>query len=209
VANQDGEMTAICGASRSGKSYFIKKKIIPALPRPLFIWDYKDEYHKDGVAAKSGEVVQGAVRCTTQAEFIKAVRGGAPVVCFHGAVSDFDYFCEVCFKASKVLSRCTVLAEELASVTGTAKAVGWWGEILRMGLGMGMDIVTVAQSFTESDKTSIRNCSRMITYRQNTSDDIKSTANRMGVDPSVIATLKKYQGYCVDHNIDKKDYVKV
>ena len=207
--SKDGEMTSISGASRSGKSYFIKKKIVPKLPRPLFIWDYKDEYSAQGIAAKKGEAVKGAKRYTDMLELTKAIRRGESVICFHGRPDQFDAFCEVVYKAGKVLKQCSILAEELASVTNTAKATGYWGDILRMGLGMGMSIVTVAQSFTESDKTSIRNCSRMITYRQNTTDDIKSTANRMNVDPSIIEGLAKYQGYCVDHVIGKKDYIKV
>lgn len=182
-----GKLTAVIGASRSGKTAFVQHEL--TRHGRVLVWDVKGEY-------------PGAdFRPRTPADLTACIRGlrGKPgrIVYQAGKLSDFDFFCRAAAAWIKgnYLDRahCAVVFEETADVTTPAKAPEAYGILLRRYLAYGVDLYAVTQRPAESDKTSIGNASRVHICRVGLDRDRKSAAANTGVPLDAIQALEADQ----------------
>ncbi|WP_346840152.1 hypothetical protein [Microbulbifer sp. SAOS-129_SWC] len=137
----------LCGCSGSGKSSFLRRLNLARLYQRVIYWD-PDEDHK-------------AEHCYTRASFKRAVmRGVASGKKFRVAYTpdkvtqeEFEFWCGVFWAALDGSVLTAGVVEELADVTGTAKAKGTWGQLSRKARKYGGHIYSVSQRPAEIDKS--------------------------------------------------------
>ncbi len=109
----------------------------------LIIWDPLFEHGGDGIVVRSAADLAAAVRT--------ARAGAATIIYQPGADLAYD-FSAFCIGAC-AWGHCTVLVEELASVSTTGRAPGWWGRALRESRHRHLHIIANTQRPQEADKT--------------------------------------------------------
>lgn len=122
--------------------------------------------------------------------FIGNAAGGSAVYCpEHPTPALFDMFCKIVWHVGD----CLVLVDELADVTPVGKAVGWWGALVRKGRHRRINIAAGAQRPAEIDKTIIGNATRCVCFRLKRHEDRRVMAAEMGVDQSMLDSLRPLQ----------------
>jgi hypothetical protein len=179
---KSGEITAVIGASRGGKSQYVFKEI--ASEKRLLVWDVADEYPT-------------TIKARTQRELINALKNtlGKPGrISFVGrGKSDFDFFCRVAqtwvLAQYQSANSCSLVFEETADVTNPTKAPENYGIILRRFLRYGVNIYAITQRPAESDKTAIGNASIIHCTRLKRENDRKSVANDSSIPLDELTAL--------------------
>lgn len=146
---KDTPVVFVCGRRRSGKSAWVKLYI--AKHRRLLVWDYTGEY---------GRECPDIQQITDRPKLIAALmssgrRGAARLAFFPRDPSHFDWFC----RAALAWGNCTVVVEELASVTTAGKAPRGWGDVIRLSAHAQLTVVGITQRPAEIDKTIVGNAS--------------------------------------------------
>ncbi|WGW00342.1 hypothetical protein QF117_09195 [Vibrio sp. YMD68] len=172
----DGELILSMGVSRSGKSVLVKR-IAEQFER-VMAFDPKGEYvHQMGYEA-----------CLTPAEFIekaRATKGTGKLAFVASDPKSFELFCEVAFTFNRE-APALIIPEELAAVTGTAKAQGAWGKLINQGLAFGPTILGTVQRGQEVDKSIMNNATYLHICMHNTDDDAAYIAKKLGIDMDVV-----------------------
>lgn len=165
MKTDDGRLVVVAGASRSGKTAYVKNAVRKS--RRVFAWDPEDQWAQ----------LPGWQRVTTRRQLLAAMEyGGAQKVAFvvggdlKGA---FNFWAGVVLHAGRYVAPLDAIAEELADVTTPAKAPGNWGILLRRGLKRGINIFAVSQRWAEADKTAMGNASEFVIFRQATAPDAR------------------------------------
>jgi len=134
----------IAATSGGGKSAWLKDKVKNA--KRLIVWDPDEEYK--------------AVRYRTRSEFVRALyaainsgQGYKLALSVDAIPGNFDWFCRVVWAVADCRRQIVVVAEEIADVTTTAKALPAWGTLCRRGRKYGLIIYAVTQRPAECDKT--------------------------------------------------------
>lgn len=163
MKTQDGRLIVVAGASRSGKTAWVRKSV--AKHRRVFAWDPEEQWAE----------LPGWKRVTTRQELLAAAqRPGPQKVAFvaGGKLAEaFDFWAAAVQFAGRYVGPLTAIAEELADVTTPAKAPGNWGILLRRGLKRGITIYAISQRWAEADKTAMGNASEYVIFRQATGPD--------------------------------------
>lgn len=169
-------ITLVCGASGSGKTAWLIKRIRRA-PR-VVVWDMKGEYARD----------HGFTLLDSKSALIAALRSAkAGRFAFRSIVpGDFDFFC----RAAYAWGKCVVIAEELADVTTPGKAPLGWGMVVRRGRDRALDVYGVTQRPAESDKTIIGNATLMHCAMLPRFADRQYMAREMDMEPERITALQ-------------------
>lgn len=177
----DGRLVVVGGASRSGKTAWVKKAISRA--GRVFAWDIEDQWAS----------LPGWQRVTSRAALLAAVqRPGAQKVAFvtgGNLAEEFDFWAKAVQYAGRYVGPCVAIAEELADVTTPAKAPGAWGVLLRRGLKRGITIYAISQRWAEADKTAMGNASEYVIFRQATGPDAAYMAKYTRVPVAEIDAL--------------------
>ncbi|MAA87926.1 MAG: hypothetical protein CME39_09765 [Haliea sp.] len=182
-----GKLTAVIGASRSGKSQFVQRALREH--NRVLVWDVKNEY--PGATYRPQHLGQLAQCVSTYA--------GKPakIIFSPERLSDFSTFCRAAqaWVKSHYLAghRCALVIEETADVTSASKAPEEYGILLRRYLAYGVDIFAVTQRPAESDKTSIGNASRVHVCRVQLDRDRKRVAADTGIPLAAIESLRADQ----------------
>lgn len=139
---------------------------------------------------------RGAVKVSTLTDLADQVRafgrGNGHVIYTPDRLDDFGAWSRVAF-AMGIIAPCSVVAEELADVTTPGKAPDGWGNLVRQGLGYGINIYAVTQRPAESDKTVMGNWTYLHTHHMTRHRDRVRMAEEMDIDPAKIQALRKYQ----------------
>lgn len=163
MKTQDGRLIVIAGASRSGKTAFVKKAVQRA--RRVFAYDPEDQWSQ----------LPGWSRVTNRRDLLAAAKspGAAKVAYVAGGdlAAEFDFWAGCVLYAGRYVEPLAAIAEELADVTTPSKAPGNWGILLRRGLKRGITIYAISQRWAEADKTAMGNASEFIIFRQATGPD--------------------------------------
>ena len=185
--SSDGRMMVVTGASRSGKTAGTMQ-LVADLAR-LLVWDPDDEWH-------NARCVRVDDPLALIKKLFETVRHGSGRVCYvPDRLSRFDWFCRVAFNWGALgwvrEVPTSVVIDELASVTGTAKAGGAYGEFVRRILKKRTSLYGITQRPAECDKTIMANLSAIRCYRMQKASDREYMAREMD-GPSVeeIATLQ-------------------
>ena len=131
MKTQDGRLYVIAGASRSGKTAWVRKN---AKARRMFAWDPEDQWAQ----------LAGWKKVTTRKELLAAMQKKGPqkVAYVTGGklAEEFDFFAGCAMYAGRYVEPLDVIAEELADVSTPSKAPNNWGILVRRGLKRGISI---------------------------------------------------------------------
>lgn len=190
MKTDDGQLVVISGASRSGKTAWVKKTT-QAAPRVL-AWDPEDQWAQ----------LRGYVKCTTRRQLLEVAKQGGAVKAAYVAGGDlkaeFDFWAGCVMYAGRYVAPIVAIAEELADVTTPAKAPGNWGILIRRGLKRGITIYAISQRWSEADKTAVGNASRFVLFRQSSGDDVAYLSRKTRVPLQELEGLKPLE--FVDYN---------
>lgn len=177
----DGRLIVIAGASRSGKTAFVKKAVQRA--KRVFAYDPEDQWAQ----------LPGWKRVTNRRDLLAAVKapGAAKVAYVAGGdlAAEFDFWAGCVMYAGRYVEPLAAIAEELADVTTPSKAPGNWGILLRRGLKRGITIYAISQRWAEADKTAMGNASEFIIFRQATGPDAQYMSRYTRVPAAEIDAL--------------------
>jgi len=177
----DGLLVAVAGATRWGKSHWLKKQIADATR--VLVRDPRGEYLAEGFTP--------ARNAQELAVLLREAGKGPARIAFWASDSEFPAFCRLAY-AWGMLWPAVIIAEEIASVVPPGKAPKEWGDLVRMGLYYGNHIYAVTQRPQEADKTTWHNASMMHFHGFTHTDAQEAAAKILGVPFEMVATLEKY-----------------
>jgi len=180
-----------CGAGGAGKTHQICQAIRKQQPPRLIVFDPDDEY----ASALSLE------RCADAADLARRVPSVAPRQSsrFHLSVAadsaaQFELVCRIVWALADARFPMTFAVDELAGVTGTAKAANTWHTIVTRARKYRLSVFAGAQAPAEVDKTIMRQRSYLwCGYLERPADHYYVHAEA-GVPRDVLAGLKPRQG---------------
>jgi hypothetical protein len=180
----DGQIFAVSGASRCGKTALVKQ--LAGEHARLLVWDIEDQW--DDVCD---------LECTTREKLLDAVKiaGNKKIrfVASRNLKESFEFFAACAMLFALRGGSCAVVAEELADVTSTSKAGDNWGMLVRRGLKRGITIYAISQRWQEADKTALGNSSVIICFRQSTGVDDGYMARASGASIDQVGGLLAYE----------------
>jgi len=171
------DIRVIMGATGSGKSFETKRAIKGE--RTVFVFDVKNEYGS----------LPGFRRASSRADFFREMQRGGRLAWAATSPADFEFFCRCVWARGCGL----VIVEELASVTGTAKAIGAWHLILSQGRGFGLRVIGITQRPAEIDKTIIGNATLIRTHRLTRGSDRAYVAAELDVPRAELDALQGHE----------------
>lgn len=182
MKTNDGSLIVVSGASRSGKTAWVKKQV--NTERRIIAWDPEDQWAQ----------VRGYIKCTNRKQLFEAcqTKGAAKIAYVAGGdlKSEFDFWAAIVMYAGRYLAPVVAIAEELADVTTPSKAPGNWGILIRRGLKRGITIYAISQRWAEADKTAVGNASRFVLFRQSSGDDVLYLSRKTRVPSNELEGLK-------------------
>lgn len=185
MKTQDGRLYVISGASRSGKTAWVKKRI--ARTRRVWAWDPEAQWCE----------LRGWVKVTSRGDLLAwAKKGGAQKLAFVAGgdlKEEFDFWAGCVMYAGRYVEPLDAVAEELSDVTTPSKAPGNWGILIRRGLKRGISIYCISQRWAEADKTAFGNASDYVIFRQSSGDDVRYLARKTRVPEAEIDGMKPLQ----------------
>lgn len=185
MKTNDGQLTVVSGASRSGKTAWTKKQVQRA--RRICAWDPEDQWAQ----------LPGWRKVTTRRELADALTKKGPLKVAYVAggklAEEFNFWAQVVMYAGRYVEPLDCIAEELADVTTTAKAPEHWGILLRRGLKRGINIYAISQRWAEADKTAVGNASRFVLFRQSSGDDITYLSRKTRVPFEQLDGLAQFE----------------
>lgn len=167
----------IVGSSGAGKSFYIKKEI--EHDARLLIFDPDDEYND----IPNVETFFDASQFVAAVAEHKTGRFRARLVA--NGVAAFETVNAVAF----AWTNCTVVAEEIADVTTTAKAPPKWGQLLRRGRKRAIKIFCVTQRPSEADKTALTQATMIRTGLLGREPDRRAMAADLDIPNEMLAKL--------------------
>ncbi len=178
---KDGIMGLFIGITRSGKSTPIKAMIkSPQKAKRVLVWDAKNEYGPS----------LGLTVLKTLPELLMTLKSTKGNGRFSYVPTDFDKkefdsFCRLAHIWNRQ-KEAIIVIEELAAVTNTGKASGYWGVLVNQSLGLGATLFATVQRGQEVDKSVMNASSYLYVCQHNTDDDAKYMAKKLGVELSNI-----------------------
>lgn len=180
MITRDGSLIVVSGASRSGKTAYVRQQVKP--DRRIVAWDPEDQWCR----------LPGWIRVTKQSDLFRLCESGSKVragyVAGGNLQKEFDFWAGCVQYAGRYISPLVAIAEELADVTTPSKAPGNWGILLRRGLKRGITIYAISQRWSEADKTAVGNASQFVLFRQSSGDDVRYLSRKTRVP---VADLEK------------------
>lgn len=178
MKTDDGRLIVVGGASRSGKTAWVRKATAKA--RRVFAWDPEDQWAE----------LRGWRKVTNRRDLLALARKPGAMKLAYVAGGDlgaeFEYFCSAAYASTRYTEATDVIAEELADVSSPAKAPASWGILLRRGLKRGGSIYAISQRWQEADKTALGNATRFVFFRQNGVQSARYLYRMTGVPEGVI-----------------------
>lgn len=181
MKTEDGRIVVVSGASRSGKTAYVRKAL--AREKRIWAWDPEDQWAQlpGFLRITSRKQLAGAI-AKTGSQKIAYVTGG-------DLKEEFNYFCQCAMYAGRYVEPMHIIAEELADVTSQSKAPGHWGILIRRGLKRGISIWPISQRWAEADKTAMGNASDFVIFRCATGSDADYLEKKTGVPSGELATM--------------------
>lgn len=182
-ASNRADLTAVIGASGSGKSLWVKQAL-RRRPSRLLVWDPMREY--DHLATPVTEVshliAQLSIVGTAGGFCLVFQPSGVPRI----AARQFDVICA----AALAVTRCTFIAEELAGVTKPGSSPPGWLRVVTQGRHAGLRVIGTTQRPALVDKTFLDNATVIRCGRLNTPAARRFMADMLDVPAEDLAALK-------------------
>jgi len=179
----DGVLTAIAGATRSGKTLGLRQSIGHE-PRAL-VWDPRGEWRDQPgftTAETPRELGRLLGRCAR-----KCLR-----LAYFGPVEHFDIWCVAAYKWAQAWP-VAIAVDEVADVSHAGKAVGPLGTLIRQGLYYGPHVYVATQRPQETSTSLWGNASVVRCYWQPRPGDREYMARQMGIDVSRLEQIPRPQ----------------
>lgn len=191
-SHNNADLTAIIGATGSGKSTRIKRMLDAERPRRLLVWDWKGEYPIPHTSdpAELAAIVGGAGK---RGAFVIAYRPTGKERP-DWVARQFDIFCRVALAAGN----CRVVVEELSNVTTAGWAPQPWRNVCTEGRHEALRVIGTSQRPALMDKTLLSNATAIYCGRLNFGADKKALADAMDVPVAEIRALGKFQWLAKD-----------
>lgn len=180
-------ITAVFGASGSGKSTYAKQRLRKEKPKRLMIWDPQGEYGEMGQIVTSLSVALDIIGAASKRGAFAIVY--QPKGSTEAWKKQFNIFCKIAYAAGSVF----MVAEELADVTQPSWAPEGWGIVTRKGRHTGMVVIGLSQRPASIDKHFFGNATAVRTGRLNFESDVKTIANVTGQSADKIRGLMPLQ----------------
>lgn len=200
-SHNQADLTAIIGATGSGKSTRIKLLLESERPRRLMVWDWKAEYDMPVVAVADLHLVvkesgNAVVSVKPTKEIARAIYQGRMRAENEAAVIArmFDQFCNVALDRGNLM----VIAEELSNVTTASWAPLPWRRVCTEGRHSALRIIGTTQRPALCDKTFIDAATVIMCGRLNSSSSKAYMADAMDVAKADIAALGQFQWIAKD-----------
>lgn len=183
-------ITAIMGASGSGKTSELRRRLAKRKRRRTLIWSPKEAI--DNYAALyGGQVVNTAGQVL---QLLKAAGAGPVHIVFQPRLvravdeAQFDAVCKMAMLARNV----TFIVDELHTVTRPAWAPDGWRKLVMMGRGYGAEVFGLSQRPASIDKDFLGNVSTVHVRRLSYEADAKACAAALGVPVREVSDLAGY-----------------
>lgn len=166
------DITAVFGATGSGKSLYVRTRIGAA--RRLIIFDSMGEYRAEGVRV-----------VTTARGLIDAIRAGGKEfrLAFVPASADkvraeqFAFVCDVAYRVRNLM----LVVEELRFLTRPSWAPMEWARITSQGRHARLTVIGTSQRPASVDKDFVGNCTRVRSGRLAYDEDARAVAKVLRV----------------------------
>lgn len=192
--NQDARFEAILGATGSGKSTELRRRLKLKKRARILCWSPKepiDDYAGFfGGAATVVRSVYELLQIVTRAgECGKFCVVFVPTLSRKADEVAFDVFCKVALAVRNL----TIVVEELHSVTTPSRAVDGWAKLNFMGRGYGIEVFGLSQRPASVDKAFMGSLSFCHCGRLPYPEDQRTMSKTLGVQVADIAALSGYQ----------------
>ena len=179
----DASITAVLGASGSGKGLWVKHHLLRPKPDMLLIWDLmrESEYAKICTTATTNSLKIVANACKKPRFWVNYLPNLAGDI-----EAQFAMFCRI----ANAVPNITVVVEELSYVTKAGWSPPNWREMCVTGRHRGMKIIGVSQRPTSVDKDFFSQCTTIHAGRLNTMADRKRLSDMLCVPIAQVAELK-------------------
>lgn len=185
----EADIRAVIGASGTGKTTFIKKKLLKPAPRRLMIWSHKPDYLDYGPHLESLPEALAMLKAKT---FRVNFR---PVWDDKHLDAQFRLFCRAAMAAGNL----TLLIEELHMVTQASYAPPAWREVSCMGRAYGIKVIGTSQRPAHMDKDFLANASDVYGFRVNERNAQRTLADALGVPLPDVKELPNYKYFHRDN----------
>ena len=177
----EGQLSVVSGSSRNGKTVYVKR-MLEKFSRVL-VWDVDGEYTAGFISVDEIGVLLNILK-NRKNENIK--------IAFRPKNIDvFDMFCMVAIAWGSDVDALAVVVEETADVTSPGKAPANFRVLIGRGMKRGISLFCVTQRPSESDKTSLGNAKKIVTFYMTRAQDREYMAREMGCDAGDIEGLAK------------------
>jgi hypothetical protein len=176
------DITAIMGASGSGKSAALKQELLKAKTKRLLVFDPEGEYADFGAVIDTVSALLAAVKAAGAGAMALVLK---PSDNLDRAREQFDMFCRIAYAGGNL----TMVCEEIAFVTKPTAAPEGWSLCTLKGRKRKLKIYGSSQRPAAVDKNFFGNATRVRTGRLNYEQDLKTMANVLRVDVKEIADL--------------------
>jgi hypothetical protein len=179
----NASITAVLGASGSGKGLWVKNHLLKPRPAKLLIWDLmrEDGYAKICTTATT-ENMKDVVNACKKPRFAVAYRPD-----MRGNLDkQFAMFCRI----ANTVPNVTVVVEELSYVTKAMYSPPDWRAMSVTGRHRGMRIIGVSQRPTSVDKDFLSQCTTIHAGRLNTARDRKTLADMLCIPIQQVIDLE-------------------
>lgn len=197
MKTKDGKLYVVGGASRSGKTAWVKQQVEPS--KRVCAWDPEDQWSQ----------LPGWIRVTSRVQLAQVLQRKGPLkVAFVAGgklAEEFDFWARVVFYALRYVEPLDTIGEELADVSNPSRAPAHWGILLRRGLKRGGNIYAISQRWAEADKTAMGNASAFVIFRQATGPDAAYMARYTRVPVADINALPALSYVFYDTGTQKID----
>ena len=194
-------IVAIMGASGSGKTSELRRRLARRKRRRTIIWSPKEDID-DYAALYGGTVVTTAGEALA---LLKAAGSGPVHIVFKPRLvravdeAQFDAVCKMAMLARNV----TFIADELHTVTKPSWAPDGWRKLVMMGRGYGAEVFGLSQRPASVDKDFLGNVSVVHVRRLAYEADAKAVAAALAVQPREVLDLTGYMWLERDMNTGK------
>lgn len=179
-------ITAVMGATGTGKTSKVIAEIKRDKPARLLVWDAKGEFANEGFGhpvysmSELVRLMDSAKDGRKRFKLCYQPRGNGTA-----KKKQFDIFCQAAFKARNMV----VICEELSEVTTPTHAPYGWELVSSQGRAKGLQIYGLSQNPAQIDKAFFGNCTRIICFRLNFKSHVMAMADCLFVPGDYIRLL--------------------
>lgn len=200
MSKNKASITAVLGASGSGKSRSIKTFLDAENIQRLLIWDMEAEYSKFAKPVTNSNQLIDILQGHKKFKIAYQIPDNDPRVDYK---AEFDRFCGL----AKKVGNLTVVVDELRFVTSPVHAPRAWSNVAMRGRHAGLSVIGASQRPASIDKDFLGNCTQITTFRLVYPDDRIAVAKAMNEPVTSVEALQEFE--CLTKNMVTGECVKV